>query len=115
MIKIAMVGIGDCGKTTIIKQLKKINGIFDDVIDEDENINYIRDTVIENMKMLCNQSTILNEHSSELHTSVHKSVKMLCEELLAYQSQSQSNETQTLNANVGLHRRSVFGFDPHCQ
>eukprot|EP01083_Nonionella_stella_P270267 915029_1 len=85
-VKIVIIGPSDSGKTTIIKQLKKIHCIIDDEIEDTRTMtNYIRDAIIANMKTLCSQSLVLNKFY-KLPTSVHRSVEYLRDEILSQPS-----------------------------
>jgi len=63
-IRIMLLGPGDSGKTTILKQMKKINNQC-----EQNEINsitpYIRGSVVSYMKILCQQSVLINPKVSE--------------------------------------------------
>eukprot|EP01084_Bolivina_argentea_P022660 42119_1 len=85
-VKILVLGPSDAGKTTIIKQLKLLNDMYDEE-DSKNMTNYIRDSVLSNMKTLCDQSLILKEHYN-LETAVHRSVEYLRDEILSLHSSS---------------------------
>eukprot|EP01083_Nonionella_stella_P040207 109261_1 len=84
VLKVVLLGPSDSGKTTIIKQLQKIHETYDDANSQNV-VAEIRDGIIENMKVLCEQSIVLNDDYNE-ESSVHRSVEYLRDEILALET-----------------------------
>eukprot|EP01083_Nonionella_stella_P214744 773516_1 len=103
-IKILVLGPSDAGKTTIIKQLKLLNDMYDEE-DSKNMTNYIRDSVLSNMKTLCDQSLILKEHYN-LETAVHRSVEYLRDEILSLRSSS-----NLLNTDIAYKIKELWNDD----
>eukprot|EP01083_Nonionella_stella_P040206 109259_1 len=80
LLKVLLLGPSDSGKTTVIKQLHQIHETHDEA-NSQNLVPEIRDSIIENMKVLCEQSIRLNEEYDE-PSSVHRSVEYLRDELL---------------------------------
>eukprot|EP01083_Nonionella_stella_P073802 199794_1 len=90
-IKIALLGPSDSGKSTIIKQLGKMHNVY---IAPDEKLmsDYIKESLISNMKILCHHSKIIESNNHK--ASVHKSRRCLRDELLSLK------ESHPLNSEI---------------
>eukprot|EP01083_Nonionella_stella_P180358 642970_1 len=86
-IRILLLGPGSSGKTTIVKQIKKIH--HHDETHEEHNMQqtakYIKESVITNIKILCEESVLLN-HKHQLDTLVHPDNECLRHELTELES-----------------------------
>eukprot|EP01083_Nonionella_stella_P172982 595229_1 len=98
-IKIALLGTSSSGKTTIIKQLKKMTESCDEP-DAKQMASFIKDSLVTNMKNLCHQSTILQEFNNQ--TAVHKSIRYLRDEMLALR------DSEDLNADIAFKIRELW-------
>jgi len=91
-IRILLLGPGDSGKTTILKQMKKIHNQHND-FDVNLITSYIQDAVVEYMKKLCTQSIRLHDEFDE-KTLVHPDNEPLRKQFL------QINSTTILNDDL---------------
>eukprot|EP01083_Nonionella_stella_P075305 204666_1 len=92
-IHILLLGPGSSGKTTILKQIKKINS-FDDkgeAVARETSALPIKQSVVDYMKILCTQSVQLNAKHAE-DTLVHPDNEHLRNEILALPSETILNE-----------------------
>eukprot|EP01083_Nonionella_stella_P302646 1044379_1 len=102
-IRILLVGPGDSGKTTILKQMKKIHNKYD-ANDAKIMTQYIQDAVVGYMKMLCYQSPILHDQYDE-KTLVNHELEEIRKEFVAFES------PYDLNANIANQITSLWN-DP---
>ena len=89
-IRILLLGPGDSGKTTIVKQMKKIHETLDD---EDIKIMgpYIQDAVMVYIKKLCQQSKELHDKFDE-KTQIEEKNEALRQEMLNLRAPYTLNE-----------------------
>jgi len=78
--RILFLGPGNSGKTTIIKQMRKIHNTLSDS-DIELMKPYIQDSIVAYMKVLCRQAKEIAEKDDEKATQVEKKNEALIEEL----------------------------------
>eukprot|EP01083_Nonionella_stella_P038369 104411_1 len=100
-IRILLLGPGSSGKTTIVKQIKKIHN-HDETREQhhiQQTAKHIKAAVITNMKILCKESVLLNQEH-QLNTSVQPDNESVRDELSALQSPYQLTEDIALKVKM---------------
>eukprot|EP01083_Nonionella_stella_P004127 11887_1 len=104
-LRVLLLGISNSGKTTILKQVKRMNNnlIYDceHLNDRRKVIPHIHTAVIEYMQTLCQQSEILSKEHKE-NTSINPKYDTFTKEILALKPPF------TLNPDIGFKIRTLW-------
>eukprot|EP01084_Bolivina_argentea_P255566 429888_1 len=101
--KIVLLGPSDSGKTTILKQLRKISGSLDNT--EINNMaSLIKESIVTNMKQLCFQSLLL-EKKSTTQTTVNPNIQHLRDDMLSF------TQSELLTPDIAYKIRQLWSVD----